>query len=114
MVAKRRPSKRFRARGQRLWAAHHEEVKTERGLVMLEEACRIADRLDQLDRLLKGDVDVWCRLADGRDASIEVRVDQALVEARQQANTLRQIIKDLPIEGGGDGDGDGDGWLDNM
>jgi hypothetical protein len=37
-------------------------VDGQRGLVLLEEACRIADRLDRLDALLVGDTDVWFRL----------------------------------------------------
>ena len=108
-----RPAKRFRARGQRLWDAHRDQVEGERGLVLLEEACRIADRLDQLDRILKGDVDVWCSLADARDGTIEVRVDGALIEARQQANVLRQLVAALPLRGGDDGNGD-EGWLDEL
>lgn len=108
-----RPSKRFRARGQRLWDAHREQVEGERGLVMLEEACRIADRLDQLDRILKGEVEAWCYIAEARDGDLEVRVDGALVEARQQANVLRQILSSLPIRGGDDGE-DAEGWLDSL
>lgn len=107
-----RPSKRFRARGQRLWDAHHDQVVGERGKVMLEEACRIADRLDQLDRILKGEAEVWCSIAETRGGDLEVRVDGALVEARQQANVLRQILGSLPL-GGDDGDDD-DGWLDDL
>ena len=40
-----------------MWDAHRDQVEGERGLVMLEEACRIADRLDRLDALLRGDPD---------------------------------------------------------
>lgn len=107
--------RRFRTRGQRLWDAHHDQVSGERGLVLLEEACRIADRLDQLDALLQGDADVWCRLVhDLRTQDYELRVDGALIEARQQANVLRQLVAALPLkEGGGDGDED-EAWLDAL
>lgn len=81
-------------------------------MVLLEEAARIADRLDQLDRLLKGDVDVWCSIAEGRDGDLQVRVDAALVEARQQASVLRQILVALPLRGGDEDEAEG--WLDQL
>lgn len=108
MTARRR---RFKVRGQRLWDAHHDGLD-QKGLVMLEEACRIADRLDELDRILTGDRKLWLYLVDGRDGSIEVRVDGALVEARQQANVLRQILAGLPARAAGDDDGDG--WVEDV
>lgn len=99
-------------KGRRLWAAWAERVD-ERGLVLLEEACRIADRLDKLDVLLRGDADVWCRLVHNvRTEDYELRVDSALVEARQQASTLRQILVSLPAKEPDGSDDDADGWLD--
>lgn len=104
---------RFRDRGLRLWSAYEHLVDGERGLVLLEEACRIADRLDQLDALLRGDAEVWCRLVfDDRYQEYELRIDSSLMEARQQANTLRQLVASLPLKEAG-GDGDDDGWLDD-
>lgn len=107
--------RRFGVRGQRLWDAHREDVEGERGLVLLEEACRIADRLDALDGLLRGGAEVWCRIVeDFRSGAIELRIDGALVEARQQANVLRQIVAALPLkEAAGAGDED-EGWIDNL
>ena len=108
------PSKRrkFAARGQRMWDGYREVVDGERGLVLLEEACRIADRLDKLDELLQGDADVWCRLVhDTRTEDYELRIDSALIEARQQANTLRQLIAALPLKEPDDGDDDEDAWV---
>lgn len=115
MVTRRagRPTKRFRARGERLWKAHKDQVDGERGLVLLEEACRIADRLDQLDRLLKGDVDAWARIVASRTGEVEVRIDAALIEARQQANVLRQIVAGLPLKEAHDGD-DAGAWIDGV
>lgn len=99
-------------RGRRLWDAHADQIDGERGLVLLEEACRIADRLDGLARIL-----------GGRTELIEIRVDEgiavfvvdaALVEARQQATVLRQLVAALPLkEIPGDG-GDDDDWVDNL
>lgn len=63
--------------------------------VLVVEAGRIVDRLDQLEAVLSGDTDVWLRLAEGRDGAIEVRIDSAMTEARQQANTLRQLLAEI-------------------
>jgi hypothetical protein len=65
--------------------------------VLLEEACRLADRLDRLDDFLTGRGDVWLRFhARNEDGSVvRVVVDRALSEARQQADTLRGIVADL-------------------
>lgn len=102
-------------RGQRLWDAYAEQVDGERGLVLLEEAARIADRLDRLDALLTGDDEVWARLVhDLRTDSYELRIDSALIEARQQASVLRQVLASLPLlKEPGDTDA-GDAWLDEV
>jgi hypothetical protein len=100
-------------RGQRLYDAYASRVD-DAGLVLLEEAARIADRLDKLDALLRGEADVWCRLVhDLRTEDYELRIDSALVEARQQAAVLRQLLVSLTPSKGPD-DGDGDGWLDEV
>lgn len=97
-----------------MWDEHHGQVDGARGVALLEEACRIADRLDKLDALLRGDADVWARLVhDVRTEDYELRIDSALIEARQQANTLRQILASLPMKEADGGD-DADGWLDGM
>jgi hypothetical protein len=89
-----------------------EDVAGERGLVLLEEACRVADRLDRLDALLVGDLDVWARLDHRRDGTTEVVVDGALSEARQQALALRQLLASIPVKESGDVDPDS--WLDDL
>lgn len=83
--------------------------------MLLEEAARIADRLDRLDALLVGDTDVWFVLVHNtRTEDYEIKVDAALVEARQQASVLRQLIASLPLaKESGDPDS-GDAWLDGM
>lgn len=68
--------------------------------VLVVEACRIADRLDKLDELLRGDTDVWARIEDdytGSGKVIKLVFDDALAEARQQANALRQIVTSLKL-----------------
>lgn len=105
---------RLGPRGTRLWDAYASAVDGQRGLVLLEEACRIADRLDRLDALLVGDTDVWFRLVHNtRTEDYEIKVDAALVEARQQASVLRQLIASLPISKES-GDSDPDSWLDDL
>lgn len=69
-----------RTRGQRLWsdiADEHDLDPAQR--ILLEEACRIADRLDSLD----------VRIADGDDA--------AMTEARQQQNVMKQLLVSLRL-----------------
>lgn len=65
--------------------------------VLLEEACRLADRCDQLDDFLRGREGAWMRFrARNEDGSIvEVVVDKALSEARQQASTLKALVAEL-------------------
>lgn len=101
-------------RALRLWNAYAELVD-ERGLVLLEEACRTVDRLDRLDALLTGDADVWCRLTHRLQTdSYELQIDAALVEARQQASALRQILTSLPLKESGDDGDDADSWLNDL
>lgn len=86
-------------RGKRLWldlTKLHEFGPAER--VLLEESCRIADRLDKLDALLTGDTTTWLNLRVSDDGSeVKVVVDSALGEARQQANVLKQLVTALRV-----------------
>lgn len=81
------------ARGRRLWREMHAEGASfnPAETALLEESCRIADRLDQLDAALSG-----------RDLSAELDDDggqvlRALAEARQQANVLKQLVAALRV-----------------
>jgi hypothetical protein len=64
--------------------------------VLLQEACRIADRLDRLDAMLDGR-ESWIRMRSRDDEQTEfvVIVDGMLAEARQQAATLRSLVAEL-------------------
>lgn len=70
--------------------------------VLLEEACRIADRLDELDDFLDGRQDAWMRFhSRNEDGSVvTVVIDKALSEARQQAVALKQLLSDLKSAAG--------------
>lgn len=100
----------FGPRGARLWAAYCEQADGERGLALLEEVCRTADRLDRLDALLTGQDEWWQLVEIPGSGVVEVQVDKALAEARQQGAALRQLLESLPLKERDDGDGDG--WLD--
>ena len=89
-------------RGTALWI----DVLAEReldaaGRVLLAEACRMADRLEQMDRLLRGDIATWAQISDeygaGGKRRVTVVLDDALGEARQQAATYRQLIATLKL-----------------
>src|SRR5688500_13433317 len=95
-----------------MWSALCEKVVGERGLVLLEEACRTADRLDRLDALLVGDLESWARIDHRRDGTTEVVIDSALSEARQQALALRQLLASIPVKESSDDDPDS--WLDEL
>lgn len=92
------------ARGRRLWR----EIAEEHDLdpmqkVILEEACRTADRLDRLEEKLSGREDAWAHLLSRVDLGddgmrvIELRVDGALSEARQQQNVFKQLLASLRL-----------------
>ncbi|NJP33696.1 hypothetical protein [Micromonospora thermarum] len=87
------------ARGRRLWRQVLDQGPlTATELVLLEEACRLADRCDRLDAFLRGESREWARfvplVGDGGD-SVVVIIDKALTESRQQALALRQVLGDL-------------------
>lgn len=63
--------------------------------VLAVEACRLVDRLDKLDALLRGDVGTWVHIRSDDCGDLELHIDAALSEARQQAGTLRQIVATL-------------------
>lgn len=83
------------ARGLRLWKS----IATGRKLTEIEqqnlvEACRIADRLEKLDELVRGDEDAWFRLKLPRtdEGAVEVLINDPMKEARMHAAALRQLI----------------------
>lgn len=77
-----------------------------RKLALLEEAARIADRLDELDRVIAGKGvlqlmrfrlhEHWGEEGD-RTVSVEVKFDSVLSEARQQAAVLRSLLVTLGV-----------------
>lgn len=108
-------------RGQRLYDAYSGRVD-DAGLVVLEEAARIADRLDELDSVIAGkgvlnlmsfrlDLDLEDESGD-RNINVRVEFSNVLGEARQQALALRQLVASLSPKGSDDSDDDA--WLDEL
>ncbi|MBF6289307.1 hypothetical protein [Nocardia cyriacigeorgica] len=102
----------FDPRGRELFDSLHDSADPASLTALVVEAARIVDRLDRLDALLSGDIECWARLVEARDEVVEVRVDSALQEARQQANVLRQLLVEInrrksPAGSGDDDDLDG-------
>jgi len=92
--------------GSALWADLVDPASESRGsaavLALILEACRIVDRLAKLDGLLSGRIDTWAHLESRADrvvsedvAVIELKVDSAAGEARQQASVLRQLLAEI-------------------
>lgn len=86
----------LRARGRRLWAELAADKPSPAEAILIEEACRLADRLDKLDAILGGRDKAWItiEIPDGGVAA-EVVVDKVLSEARQQQIALKQILGEL-------------------
>jgi hypothetical protein len=84
-------------RGRRLYAGvvdEHPDLSA-RARVVLEEAARVVDRLETLDRLLRGDVFVWAHVETGASGRRELVVDKTLAELRQQQGTLARLMGEL-------------------
>lgn len=78
-------------RGRRLWAAATKEWQLNPAhLVLLEEACRISDRLDVLDAVIRGSSS---RSGDDEDAPADIT--GLLAESRQQATALRGLVAEI-------------------
>lgn len=86
--------------GRSLWRAitkDHDLDAVQR--VQLTEACRAKDRLDQLDKLLRGDVDAWAVLVpvDLDGVEFRLQIAGALGKANDTANLLKQLLAALRL-----------------
>ncbi|MFI7678553.1 hypothetical protein [Actinophytocola sp. NPDC049390] len=93
-------------RGARLWRQMNEGAGlAPPQVVLLEEACRMADRLDQLDAMLADPRKSWLRLDLNDGGEISVIVDKLLSETRMQETALKGIVAELrqaaEVEGAG-------------
>jgi hypothetical protein len=86
----------FGPRGARLWSEMNGDKLAGGQRVLLEEACRTADRLDRFNALEAGDLEALLRFRLSDDgAEVTVTVDGVVSEARQQALALKQILAEL-------------------
>jgi hypothetical protein len=60
--------------------------------LLVQRAAHTADWLERLDALLAGEKSAWATVRMGRDEVAELRVDNALAEARQQTTVLRHLL----------------------
>lgn len=88
-------------RGRALWDdLHGKRAFNPAELVTLAELCRMADRLDKLDGLLRGEIEHWAVIVtrhNGRSHTVEVVLDDALAESRQIAATFARLAGSLNI-----------------
>ncbi len=84
------------AGGRWLWESVTEKHELDaQQYVQLVEACRAKDRLDKLDRALRGDADTWMQLvldANSDGHVYELRIANALVHANATANAMKQLL----------------------
>lgn len=81
---------------------------------VLEEACRLVDRLDRLDAILHGRDRAWLSLELGDDGEVQVIVDKLLSESRQQQLALKQLAAEVRAAGGDSKPATGGGILDQL
>ncbi len=66
--------------------------------VLLDEACRLIDRLDRFDALLAGEREAWAAVDwPYEDAPAVLVVSSVLSEARAHTAELRQVLKALDL-----------------
>lgn len=80
--------------GQELWTAMVGLGLPPGHRVLLNEACRIVDRLDRLDSALERKK-TWLRFETADGGELVIIVDNVLAEARQQASTLKALIAEI-------------------
>jgi hypothetical protein len=65
-------------------------------VVLLEEACRMADRLDRMDAMLEDPARAWLRFDVSEDgAEITVTIDRLEGETRMLATAFKQVVAEL-------------------
>lgn len=87
-------------RGRQLWEDFGASKEGDPGSrLLIHEVCRIADDLERLHRLMRGEVDDWVTVTlprtSGEDEELVLRVDNALTHRRLLVTTLRQTMQDL-------------------
>lgn len=86
--------------GRSLWkgiADDHELDPVQ--VAQLTEACRMKDRLDKLDALLRGDVATWAEIELDRRSGdpVSLRIDGVAKLANETANGMKQLLAALRL-----------------
>ncbi len=93
-----KPPEGLKTAGRRLWREVLTDYDLEQHeLLLLREACRVSDRLDELAALVERDGAVV-------DSPQGERAHPALVESRQQQITLARVLAALRLPAGEEGD----------
>lgn len=100
----------FARGGTELWNALHEVGDPADLTVLIVEAARVKDRLDQLNLALS--TDGLLDMIEKGGGIVEIRVDNAMVEARQQVTALRLLLSDIGRRRGVGGGDEDDGLAD--
>jgi hypothetical protein len=88
--------------------------------VLIRQAGRTMDRLEQINAVLSGDGETWLKLSLPRsDAKrgriwIECKVDGLLVEERNLTTLLRHVLREIDRQRGGNGGGNGEPEDDDL
>lgn len=89
---------RLGPRGRRLWAELVSDTTPEADRALVEEACRTADRLDRLNWACKRDgiIEIIERDGiDGGDGTFQIEIGNAMAEARQQGQALKNLLIEI-------------------
>lgn len=86
-------------RGRQLWVEFGASRESDPGSrLLIHEACRIADDLERLHRIVRGDADEWMRFTvprGGDGEELVLRIDGVMAERRLLVTTLRQLLDKL-------------------
>lgn len=101
----------LRSRGAQLWTSLGQTIGTPAGDLALE-ACRTADRLDELDAIIAGKgvlpllmfrtkLDIEELAVDASTVTVKIEVSNVLAEARQQGQALKNLLSELGVSRAG-------------
>ncbi|WP_426243713.1 hypothetical protein [Nocardioides sp. LHG3406-4] len=95
-----RPPVGLDAGGRQLWRdVVKDNVLSRVQQVQLHEACRMKDRCDKLDELLRGEVDAWATIlpVDLEGGEFKLQIVGALSKANETANSMKQLLAALRL-----------------
>jgi hypothetical protein len=87
------------AGGRKLWKGVTDAHELDEAqLAQLTEACRMKDRLDKLDKLLRGEEESWIRIsAPSLEGVSVITVHGAFDKAAAGANVMKQLLAALRL-----------------